>query len=318
MKTHPVFLSKRSRSALTGIVAALGIGALSSPALTAPEIIEKVESQYNLILVFKRASEYVMTFGYNKALYTETVFDETDELALPVDYTRHMTLGAAYAEKPIERVLEIGTGGGRTAWYLHKLFPKTEITTVELDPEVVLLAKKYFRVSEEPGFKIITSDGRLALTQSRVSYDIILVDAYRGPFVPFHLLTSEFFRAAKSKLTLGGVMLQNVEPTTMVFDSAIATIKSVFDNVDFYPSSGNVVIAAYDGPKLSRDVLMARAENRQQECQCRYALPTLAKDRREPDGALQGQILTDDFAPVETLKAVERHNQKWTDRTAIQ
>lgn len=298
--------------------AVVGLGAQVATAIPGSEVIEKVESQYNLIIVVKRASEYVMTFGYNKALYTETVFDETDELALPVDYTRHMTLGMAYVEKPVERVLEIGTGGGRTAWYLHKLFPKTEITTVELDPEVVRLAKKYFKVSEEPGFKIITADGRLALTQSTGAYDVILVDAYRGPFVPFHLLTKEFFEAAKSKLSPGGVMVQNVEPTTMVFDSAIATIKSVFDNVDFYPSSGNVVIIAYNGPKLSREELMKRASARQTECKCRYDLTTLAKDRREPDGALKGQVLTDDFAPVETLKAVEKHNQKWIDRTATQ
>ncbi|MBC8049618.1 MAG: fused MFS/spermidine synthase [Chitinophagales bacterium] len=318
MKTHKAAPPRRSRRALRGIVTALGIGALASAAIAAPELVEKVESQYNLILIFKRATEYVMTFGYNKSLYTETVFDETDELALPVDYTRHMTLGMAYVEKPIERVLEIGTGGGRTAWYLHKLFPKTEITTVELDPEVVRLAKKYFKVSEQPTFKIVTADGRLALTHSAGSYDVILVDAYRGPFVPFHLLTKEFFEAAKSKLTVGGVMAQNVEPTTMVFDSAIATIKSVFQNVDFYPSAGNVVIVAYDGPKLTREVLMARAEKRQQECKCRYDLTTLVKDRREPDGALKGQVLTDDFAPVETLKAVEKHNQKWVDRTATQ
>jgi len=298
--------------------AVVGLGAQVATAIPGSEVIEKVESQYNLIIIVKRASEYVMTFGYNKALYTETVFDETDELALPVDYTRHMTLGMAYVEKPVERVLEIGTGGGRTAWYLHKLFPKAEITTVELDPEVVRLAKKYFRVSEEPGFKIVTADGRLALTQSTGAYNAILVDAYRGPFVPFHLLTKEFFEAAKSKLSPGGVMVQNVEPTTMVFDSAIATIKSVFDNVDFYPSSGNVVIIAYNGPKLSREELMKRASARQTECKCRYDFTTLAKDRREPDGALKGQVLTDDFAPVETLKAVEKHNQKWIDRTATQ
>ncbi|MDX2265473.1 MAG: fused MFS/spermidine synthase [Hyphomicrobiales bacterium] len=298
--------------------AAMGVCAAVAGACLAAQPIERVESQYNLILIFKRASEYIMTFGYNKALYTETVFDETDELALPVDYTRHMTLAMAYAAGPVRRVLEIGTGGGRTAWYLHKLFPKTEVTTVELDPEVVRLAKKYFQVREEPGFRIVTADGRLALTQQQSGVDVILVDAYRGPFVPFHLLTKEFFQAAKAKLRPGGVMAQNVEPSTMVFDSAIATIKSVFQNVDFYPSSGNVVIVAYDGPKLTRDQLAARAAARQGECQCRYDLTQLIRDRREPDGGLKGDVLTDDFAPVETLKAVERHNQKWVDPAVSQ
>jgi spermidine synthase len=311
MKMH------KQKAAIFAVASAVII-AMSAPARAASQLVERVESQYNLILISKRASEYIMSFGYNKALYTETVFDETDELKLPVDYTRHMTLGMAYVKGPVAQVLEIGTGGGRTAWYLHKLFPQTQITTVELDPEVVRLAKKYFKVVEEPGFRIVTADGRLALTQSQEKFEVILVDAYRGPFVPFHLLTKEFFETAEAKLKPGGVMVQNVEPTTMVFDSAIATIKSVFDNVDFYPSSGNVVIVAYNGPKLSREELAARAAARQQECQCRYDLTKLVKDGREPEGALKGQVLTDDFAPVETLKAVEKHNQKWVDPVVTQ
>lgn len=283
-----------------------------------PGLVEKVESQYNLILVLKNEPHYLMTFGYNRALYTETVFDERDELALPVDYTRNMTVGAAYLPHPVEKVVEIGTGGGRTAWYLHKTHPKAMVATIELDPEVIRLAKTYFKVKDEPGFQIINSDGRLGLSRLARGIDLILVDAYRGPFVPFHLLTKEFFQMAKEKLRPGGVMVQNIEPTTMVFDAAVATIKSVFDNVDFYPSGGNAVIVAYDGPKLTPEELQKRAGERQAECQCRYALPELVKERRDPDGGIKGQVLTDDFAPVETLKAVERHNQRWVDPAASQ
>ena len=60
--------------------------------------------------------------------------------------------------------------------------------------------------------------------------------------MPFHLTTQEFYRLVKSRLTEGGVVAQNVEPTTMFFDSAYATMKSVFDQVDAIDAGGNIVL----------------------------------------------------------------------------
>ena len=86
------------------------------------------------------------------------------------------------------------------------------------------LAKKYFGIKEEPNFHVANRDGRLFLQESKDHYDIILIDAYRGPFVPFHLLTKEFYQLVKDHLAEGGVVAQNVEPSTMLFDSAVKTI----------------------------------------------------------------------------------------------
>ena len=83
--------------------------------------------------------------------------------------------------------------------------------------------------------------GRSYMLKANATWDVIMIDAYRGPFVPFHLLTKEFFQLAKTKLNPGGVVVQNVEPTTMLFESAMATIKSVFANVDVYDAGGNIV-----------------------------------------------------------------------------
>src|SRR5215468_11271492 len=210
-------------------------------------LLESRDSLYNNINVYREGPYVSMTFGYNQHLYEESLFNLLDDRELPVPYTRFMTVGLAYP-KNIKSILEIGFGGGRTAWYLHRFLPDVPVTSVELDPTVVELARKYFGVRDEPNFRVVNQDGRLFLQESKDKYDIILIDAYRGPFVPFHLLTKEFYQIVKDHLAEGGVVAQNVEPSTMLFDSAVKTINAVFPQLDFYKASGNIVTVAYDGP----------------------------------------------------------------------
>jgi spermidine synthase len=278
-------------------------------------LIEAKESLYNNIYVYQEGTYVSMNFGFNKQIYTESIFNSADLLDLPVEYTKFMTVGLAYAG-PVHSVLEIGFGGGRTASYLHLSLPSVSVTSVELDPAIVQLAQKYFGVRPEPGFQVVTGDGRLFLRNSINVYDVILIDAYRGPFVPFHLLTKEFYELVKKHLKPGGVVVQNIEPSTMLFDSATKTIAAVFPVLDFYPAEGNAVTVAYDGPPLDNRTLAARAAERQSVYKLRYDLPTLVRQRRflGPNGETirpDAQILTDDFAPVEALKAIEKHNRKW-------
>jgi spermidine synthase len=105
-------------------------------------------------------------------------------------------------------------------------------------------------VVENERLKLHAQDGRIFLVRSKATYDAVFLDAYRGPFVPFHLLTKEYFELIKKRLKPGGVVAQNVEPSTMVLDSAIKTIGTVFSNVDTYEAGGNVVIIAYDGERV--------------------------------------------------------------------
>jgi spermidine synthase len=277
-------------------------------ALAEPRLIDERASTYNNIYVYKDGADIIMTFGHNRRFYTESIYDSTNELALPVTYTRYMTVGLAYAGAA-DNLLEIGFGGGRTAWYLHKHMPALDIICVELDPAVVELAQKHFGVRPEDKFKIALSDGRSYLVKSPEAWNVIMIDAYRGPFVPFHLLTEEFYKIVKSKLKPGGVVVQNVEPTTMMFDSAVATIQKVFANVEVYDAAGNIVTVAYDGPRRTQEELMARAEALQKQHKFVYPLAAFLAERRVVKRS-PGKVLTDDFAPVESLLAIEKHNRK--------
>ena len=184
------------------------------------------------------------------------------------------------------------------------------------DPAVLALAKKYFGIRDEPNFKVVNRDGRLFLSESKDRYDIILIDAYRGPFVPFHLLTKEFYQIVKDHLADGGVVAQNVEPSTMLFDSAVKTINAVFPQLDFYRADGNIVTVAYDGPERKAEDLAAAAQDRDKTYGFRYSLADMLNERRRiqiEGGSVidpKAKVLTDDFAPVEALKSIERHNRK--------
>jgi len=282
-------------------------------------LVESRESLYNNIYVYRQGNLVSMTFGYNRTIYTESAYNTTDDLDLPVVYTQLMTASLIYP-KNINSILEIGFGGGRTSSYLHRSLPDVDVTSVELDPAVVDLARKYFGVREDRTFHVVTSDGRLFLANTDKRYDIILIDAYRGPFVPFHLLTKEFYALVKSHLTNGGVVAQNIEPSTMLFDSAVKTIHAEFSQLDFYMADGNVVTIAYSGAPRGAFDLDRVARQRQAAFKLRYDLVAMAAHRRQMTelevGALdpKARVLTDDFAPVESLKAIQRHNTKWPNQ----
>jgi spermidine synthase len=324
----PVNLSERKRSpavilAALGLLGVLTVGgayllwpsqrpeaAASSSTSSADGLVTKVESLYNDISVYRRADGNLqLLFGAKRLRYIESIVNPADPLDLPVYYTQSMGAGLAYASG-LEDAGAIGLGGGGIAWYQHKSLPDLRTTVVELDPEVVRLAGEYFKVRPEPNFDIATEDGRVYLTHSDQRFDILLIDAYRGPFVPFHLLTTEFYKLVAAHLKPGGVAVQNVEPTTMLFDSAVATIRQAFEHLVFLHGDGNIIILAYNGPEKDEATVRQLAAERQAAYKFRYDLAEILGRRFAPEWKESTRPLTDDFAPVEYLKAIERHNEK--------
>jgi spermidine synthase len=277
-------------------------------------LIESGESLYNQIFIYKESNLLLLTFGFNKAIFDESAYNPADELELPAPYTRFMTVGLAYARN-VASIVEIGFGGGRTAWYLHRTLPDAPIVSAELDPVVVELSKKYFGIKDEPNFKVVNEDGRQFLTQSTQRYDVILLDAYHGPTVPFHLLTKEFYHLVADRLNEGGIVLQNLNPDNALFDSVVKTMATAFAQTDLYLADGNAVIAAYQGAPRSKDDLAQLAKTRQAAAKPRYDLATLVSQRRLVNLAAAvepaAKLLTDDFAPAEALKAIDKHNRQW-------
>lgn len=278
--------------------------------MRADGVIEQIDSEYNSIIVEKSGSVISLNFGYRNMRYTESAIDWNRRSELIVPYTRYMSVALAYCQGDLTRIGMVGLGGGRTITYLTDSLPNVVADVAELDPSVIDVAKHYFGTASSPRLKIHAQDGRVFLSRARQKYDAILLDAYRGPFVPFHLTTKEFYRLVKDRLNAGGVVAQNVEPSTMFFDSVYLTMKSVFDQVEAFEADGNIVLVGYSGKRLSDADLANAAKKSQDRYKLRYDLRELAKSRRAVNVDRSAKILTDDFAPVENLKVIRRHNEK--------
>ena len=315
-------IAARRGLVLAGAVAA-GIGLAPGPGWAAPDVferydagaaprvkVERLETEYNNIYITRRGDFVTMSFRVRRRDETESVINLRDPGALPLPYTRAMTVAVAYVDK-LDTMLMIGLGGGTTSRYLKRHLPGLEVTVAELDRGVIAMAKKYFKLKEGPGYRIVARDGRVLLARDRKTrYDIIMVDAFRGGYVPFHLLTREFYELLKARLAPGGVAVFNVHGGTRLFDSTIATLKSVFGAVETVPASGSVVTIVRQGAPLPLAEARIRAKARQDMYKFRYDLPAILSKRTVFDIDPKARILTDDFAPVNLYDSIRKSNRK--------
>lgn len=89
----------------------------------------------------------------------------------------------------------------------------TRIDSVEIDPRISAMGWKYFDMEagdpRYPNYTVHTQDARYWLTTTTNTYDVIGMDAYHQPYIPFHLTTVEFFQEVKARLTPDGVAVVN-------------------------------------------------------------------------------------------------------------
>jgi Methyltransferase domain len=112
--------------------------------------------------------------------------------------------------RSLERVAILGNAGGTTARALGVFYPNAEVDGVELDPAVTAVGRRYFGLDDNPRLTVYDADARPFLRSTDQRYDLIVVDAYHQPYVPFYLATREFFRLVRERLTPGGIVALNV------------------------------------------------------------------------------------------------------------
>ncbi|MBM3878261.1 MAG: hypothetical protein FJ387_00825 [Verrucomicrobia bacterium] len=231
------------------------------------------------------------------------------------EYTEYFHLPWLW-NSAMRQVLMIGLGGGSAQRAYQQYYPHVTVSTVELDPVVLQVARDYFGVKESPTLEIHIADGRMFLRRSTQRYDAIIMDAYArnryGCFIPHHLVSKEFFELAEQHLTRQGVLAYNVITDDRGWQSALLaavyhTMKAVFPQVYLFPAaeSQNVVlIGTRSSEKLTSAQLWQRGVDLVRGGQ--VALPSFLEriQRRQDDAALAAtpaRVLTDDFAPVDGL-----------------
>jgi spermidine synthase len=273
--------------------------------------IAHLETEYNDIFINKRRNELTLAFQLKGYDYTESVANLADPDDLPVRYTQMMTVGVVYPPE-VRRVLMIGLGGGSISSYLGRFMPDATIDTIEIDPGVINAAKTYFGVKETARVRYLEGDGRVFLNRHKETYDLILVDAFQGGYVPFHLLTKEFYALLRQHLAPGGAAVFNVHDGTKLYASTLLTLGAAFPSVHLYPSGqGEVATVVTAEPAPDAEALAARAKSLQDRLGFRFALPTLMARRNDkPNTTQSAELLTDDFAPVNVYDTMGERRKK--------
>lgn len=200
---------------------------------------------------------------------------------------------------PPRRIAILGDAAGTVARAYGHYYPATRVDAVELDGELTAIGRRYFGLSG-PNLHTYTADARPWLTASHAHYDMILLDAYRQPYIPFYLLTHEFFTDVRRHLTPDGVLIVNVGhlPNSEALEKVVsATVHSAFPVVvrDVVSADNTLVVASRRA--LSARLMLAAHARVPADLQ---GLLALVAGRLGP--ALRGgQVYTDDLAPVEWL-----------------
>jgi spermidine synthase len=197
------------------------------------------------------------------------------------------------------RIAILGDAAGTVARAYGHYFPATRVDAVELDGELTAIGKRYFDL-RGPRLHLYTADARPWLAASRAHYDAIFVDAYRQPYIPFYLVTKEFFASVRRHLNPGGVVIVNVGhiPASDSLEKVVsATLRAVFPVVMRDPVSGTNSLVLASSGSLSGTRIVARHAALSDDLP---GLDATVAGRVAP--ALPGgAVYTDDRAPVEWL-----------------
>jgi len=226
-------------------------------------------------------------------------------------YTDYFNLGFLLNPK-ITRALFIGGGGFTGPKQFLRDYRNVTVDVVEVDPAVISVAEEYFAVNAtNPRLHIYNNDGRVFLQDTRQRYDLIVLDAYSRSYVPFHLMTLEFFELASSHLTSNGIVISNLisgveAGNDQLLTAEVNTMRVVFPNVyvfpvegTLYPDTQNVEILATNsaGHLTEGDFEQFAASSTTVRAPGMTDYVTnymVVQPNNSP-------VLTDDYAPVENL-----------------
>lgn len=282
------------------------------------DYVETYDTIYNSLTIEKRGDIVEMRSRARGGEALESAVDLTDPLKPVVAYTKTLYAGLFFQPKPA-RVLMIGLGGAGIHRLFTAAFPDSFVQTVELDPKVNEISQSHMAFKPTANTPVALMDGRMFVKRDRQTWDWLILDAFRGGFVPPHLKTEEFYKECAARLADNGLFITNLHATTNLYYSDIKTLQKVFPQVVLFQVTGrgNVIAFAvkYSSPSISDPSKWpATAALMRPALQGRVDLDAVRGEYITPDKMPTAQVraaklLTDDFSPVEFLDAVKTNNE---------
>jgi len=276
-------------------------------------VVHAQDTRYHRLAVVE--DEDTRYLRFDNSLQSAMYLDEP--LRTRFRYTDFFHLGFAY-NAAARDVLFIGLGAGSSQKRMLRELPRARLTTVELDPEVVEAAHRWFALPRDhPRHRVEVGDGRRYLADDDARWDVIVIDAFFADAIPAHLVTREFLELARSRLAPGGVVVTNAigalaGPGSRLFRAIYKTYRSVFPTVLVHPT----ILDGDRGDEAFRNLILVSTDkaapqpaavlDRYASVRARAPLaPDLRKpilDRHDRDVPIADvPILTDDYAPTDAL-----------------
>ena len=249
------------------------------------------ESRYQFIQVVER--DGARRLYLDEGLATHSVW-RRDEVLTGGVWDTYLAVPDLLGHPP-DRVAMLGNAAGTAARAYARFYPFAKIDGVELDPAVSDAGRRYFGMADVGALTVHDEDARSFLRGTDEMYDVIIVDAYRPPYVPFYLATKEFFELVRDHLVSGGIVALNVATTPDNHDLAKSiggTLASVMPKaMAWQPLRFNQIVIGQNG-EPSGSVRPAPGE-----------VKPLVEDLRANMRPIQASNdpWTDDRAPVEWI-----------------
>ncbi|MCZ6711760.1 MAG: fused MFS/spermidine synthase, partial [Gammaproteobacteria bacterium] len=172
-------------------------------------IVHRERSLYSTILVDQRGSLLCLKFSIRHNQRNQSCIDTRRPNEMVFAYTRMMMASLLLNPDPT-RILIVGLGGGTLPTTLAYLYPDVAIHVIEIDPAVVTVARDYFGFEPTPNIQVFTQDARVFTKRAGLrgdTYDLIMLDAFNGDYIPEHLMTREYLEETRSLMSDGAVVV---------------------------------------------------------------------------------------------------------------
>lgn len=212
-------------------------------------VIEEGETLYQYYAVTDQSDRLLLQ--YNEGLGTQSYYMkqgvQTDS------YYDYIALAPTFQGQPNGRAVVLGLAGGTLTRLLTVYFPEWDITGVELDGEIVEVAKRRFHLTEQP-ITIVVDDGRQFMQATDEQFDVIFIDVFTNEYyIPWHMTTVEFMETLAERQPADGMVALNIGSTsqaTVLFRALLNTVQTVYPQVYIMtvPDSINYVVFAAKQP----------------------------------------------------------------------
>lgn len=211
-----------------------------------------------------------------------------------------------YLPEDVERIAIVGLAAGTVARQATAIYGPVPIDGYEIDPKIIDVGRKYFDMNM-PNLNVYIQDGRWGLEHSPHKYTLIAVDAYRPPYIPWHMTTQEFFQIAHDHLTDYGVLAINIGSVPgdrRLINGLATTMATVFPSIYIMdiPNTFNTIVYATKQPtrirNLSANLMLLYPRSDIDPLLLTVAQNTLVNLMPGYETTI---VFTDDLAPVEWI-----------------